>query len=112
MKFLGAKFEIKRYGYDTTQIAIDKLKCWYTDQLFDDDDFTNDWIPNDYHNCNGIHILVKELSKLNQEFKLLFENDNDNRNKRILYAWICYWLHSQNINKPKVKLPLSSSYRS
>ena len=100
----------KIYGNNESKIAINKLECWYIDQLFDDDDFTNDWIPNDYNNCDGIHIFIKELTHLNKKLKpLLFDN---NKNKKILYSWICYWLHSQKIDKPTINIPLYSSYQS
>ena len=87
----------KYYSQTQVEQAIHALKQWYIDQQFDDDDFNNDWIPNDYENCDGIHIFTKHLNFSHQE--------NNDANKRILFNWICYWL-LPNLNEP-AKEPIS-----
>ena len=79
------------YQQEQIQIAIEALKQWYVDERFDDDDFTNDWIPSDFENCDGIDIFINNLSDL--------EEVNNNQNKRVLFDWFCYLL-LPNINKP------------
>ena len=51
----------KYYGIIQVQKAIKETKKWYNDQEFDDDDFADDWIPNDYDNCDGIDIFMEKI---------------------------------------------------
>ena len=74
----------KYYGLSATSKAVQNLKQWYLDQEFDDVDFTDDWIPGDFDNCDGIDVFVKELNHPS-----LLHNQ---QNKRTLFDWICYWL--------------------
>eukprot|EP01084_Bolivina_argentea_P263919 446883_1 len=90
----------KYYSERETKDAIEGLKNWYEEEAFDDDDLTNDWIPNDYENCHGIHIFVNKFP-LDTCKKIATET-----NKKILFNWFCYWL-SIYINKP-TKEPIST----
>ena len=81
----------KFYGTIPVKQAINALKQWYIDQQFDDDDFTNDWIPNDFQNCDGIDIFTNNL---NHSKKIVTKE-----NKSVLFNWFCHWL-LPNISQP------------
>ena len=74
----------KYYGASVTAQAVNYLKQWYIDQEFDDDDFINDWIPNDFENRDGIHVFTNKLSRLlsNDSMDISL---NSERNKRIIF---------------------------
>ena len=82
---------VNYYEKETAEAAIKALKKWYIDQQFDNDDFMNDWIPNDFENCDGIDIFMNKLSSSPQI--------NNIQNKHVIFQWFCYWLYP-NINKP------------
>ena len=95
------------YGTNETREAMQETKQWYYDQEFDDDDFADDWVPNDYNNCDGIDIF---MSKLNFPSPI-----NSDSNKRILFKWFCYCLHPEQPKPDKepqchvTRLPLSAN---
>eukprot|EP01084_Bolivina_argentea_P249403 417496_1 len=84
----------KYYGLAKTKEAIEKLKRWYHQQAFDDNDIADDWISYDFKNCHGIHVFFDCLNNT----KL-----NNIGTKKVLFNWCCYWLW-ENIPKPKTKL--------
>eukprot|EP01084_Bolivina_argentea_P249402 417495_1 len=86
----------KYYGLAKTKEAIEKLKRWYHQQAFDDNDIADDWISYDFKNCHGIHVFFDCLNNT----KL-----NNIGTKKVLFNWCCYWLWEfENIPKPKTKL--------
>ncbi len=73
-----------------SQIDIDKIVLktydWYTiTEAFDDDDFKNDWIPNDFKNCDGIDIIFMNLFECNNINKL----EDCKEEKRFIFDYIC-----------------------
>ena len=82
------------YGIGPSEEAINKLVTWYTDQHFDDESFADDWIPNDFDDCDGIDRLVKALNH-----QTLLNKDT----QVILFNWVCHWLSPHNTQEPNVK---------
>ena len=82
------------YGETECQTAMNHLKQWYIDQEFDDIDFADDWVPNDFDNCDGIDIFMEKLN--------VGPGINNEHNKRVVFDWFCYWLFP-NIDEPKIK---------
>ena len=102
----------KYYGRNETEWAINETKQWYIEQEFDDDDFTNDWIPNDYNNCDGIQIFMQKILTLyySKNMVALWNAPmpiNSESNKQILFNWFCYWLYPGL--SPPDKEPTSNS---
>eukprot|EP01084_Bolivina_argentea_P111073 198285_1 len=77
------------YNQCQVQQAVRKLKEWYIEQAFDDEDITNDWVPNDYVNSHGINVFANNLDPL-----LRYNIER----KMLLYQWMCYFLLD---NQPK-----------
>ena len=79
---------------ESIKTAIHSLEQFYKDEAFDSEDITNDWIPNDFENCDGIDIFVNALNYT--------ERINNALNKKLLFDWFCHWL-LPNTSKPSQK---------
>eukprot|EP01084_Bolivina_argentea_P263800 446632_1 len=72
------------YGEKEANTAMDELIEYYDKEAFDDEDITNDWIPNDCKNSHGIDKFVESLNCP------ILLNHIDNKNN--LFNWFCHWL--------------------
>eukprot|EP01083_Nonionella_stella_P160457 524597_1 len=88
------------YGDRDVQGAIDSLIQFYKDEAFDNEDIshiTNDWVPGDFENCDGIDQFVDSLNYGSPV--------NSLQNKQVLFNWFCHWL------LPNVAQPSSQPQR-
>eukprot|EP01083_Nonionella_stella_P168862 571343_1 len=83
------------YGDRDVQGGIDSLIQFYMDEAFDNEDITNDWVPDDFQNCDGID-HDQFVDSLNYGSPV-----NSLQNKQVLFNWFCHWL------LPNVPQPLS-----
>eukprot|EP01083_Nonionella_stella_P016356 45701_1 len=79
------------YAEEDVRRSILSLIQFYTEEAFDNEDITNDWIPGDFNNCDGIDIFMESL---NYEPPI-----NSEQNKQILFDWFCHCL-LPNIPQP------------
>eukprot|EP01083_Nonionella_stella_P043307 116831_1 len=72
------------YAEGDVSRAIHSLIQFYKDEAFDNEDITNDWVPGDFENCDGIDQFMDSLNYT--------QRINSPQNKQVLFNWFCHWL--------------------